>query len=51
MSKVSDVHRKWSQEPDDRAAYDKLGPKFYLAPSLIEARLGVGLTQAQLARA
>ncbi len=49
MSKVSDLHEKWSQAADYRAAYNELGPEFELARSLIEARIGAGLTQAQLA--
>ena len=44
MSKVSDLHKKWSRDPEYRAAYDELGPEFDLARSLIEAR------QEQLAR-
>ena len=50
MSKVSDLHKKWSRDPDYRAAYDELGPEFELARSLIEARTRAGLTQEQLAR-
>ena len=49
MSKVSDLHEKWSRNPDYRTTYDELGPEFELARSMIEARIGAGLTQAQLA--
>ena len=49
MSKVGDLHERWSRDPDYRTAYDELGPEFELARSLIEARVGAGLTQAQLA--
>ena len=49
MSKVSDLHEKWSQDPDYRDAYDDLGPEFELTRSLIQARIAAGLTQAQLA--
>ena len=49
MSQVSDLHEKWSRDPDYLEAYDELGPEFALARSLIEARAGAGLTQAQLA--
>ena len=49
MSKVSDLHEKWARDPDYQAAYDALQPEFELARSLIEARMGAGLTQAQLA--
>lgn len=50
MSKVSDLHKKWSRDPEYRAAYDELGSEFELARSLIEARTRAGLTQEQLAR-
>ncbi len=49
MSKVSDLHEKWGRDPEYQAAYDALQPEFELARSLIEARMGAGLTQAQLA--
>ena len=49
MSKVSDLHEKWSQDPDYRKVYDDLGPEFELTRSLIQARIAAGLTQAQLA--
>ena len=49
MSKVSDLHGKWSRDPDYRRAHDDLELEFALARSLIEARVGAGLTQAQLA--
>ena len=44
MSKVSDLHKKWSRESDYRKAFDELKPEFDLARSLIEARLSAGLT-------
>ncbi len=50
MSKVSDLHKKWSRDPAYRAAYDALGPEFELARSMIEARTRAGLTQEQLAK-
>ncbi len=49
MSKVSDLHERWSRDPDYREAYAELGPEFELARSVIDARSGAGLTQAQLA--
>ena len=49
MSKVSDLHKKWSHDPEYRAAYEELGPEFDLARVLIEARIDTKLTQAQLA--
>lgn len=50
MSKVGDLHKKWSRDSEYRAAYDELGSEFDLARSLIEARTRAGLTQEQLAR-
>ena len=49
MSKVIDLHEKWSRDPDYLTTYNELGPEFELARSMIEARIGAGLTQAQLA--
>ena len=50
MSKVSDLHKKWSRDSDYRKVFDELKPEFELARSLLETRLGAGLTQAQLAK-
>ena len=43
ISNVSDLHKKWSHDPEYWAAYEELGPEFDLA------RTGARLTQAQLA--
>lgn len=37
MSKVSDLHKKWSRDSDYQKAFDELKPEFDLARSLIEA--------------
>jgi len=50
MTRVRDLHKDWSRDPDYRAAYDGLRPEFELARALIEARTRAGLTQAQLAK-
>ena len=50
MSKVVDIHKKWSEGPEYRKAYDQLGPEFEISRSLIEARTRAKLTQAELAR-
>ena len=50
MSKVVDLHKEWSEDPKYRKAYDRLGPEFEIARSLIEARTRAKLTQAQLAQ-
>ena len=49
MTRVADLHEKWSRDPAYRAAYDRLGPAFEVARALIEARTRVGLTQSELA--
>ena len=49
MSKVGGLHKKWSHDPEYRAAYEELSPEFDLARVLIETRIGANLTQAQLA--
>jgi transcriptional regulator with XRE-family HTH domain len=50
MTKISQLHRRWSKDRDYKDAYDALGEEFDLARALIEARTAAGLTQSQLAR-
>jgi ribosome-binding protein aMBF1 (putative translation factor) len=50
MTKISDLHRRWSKDADYKAAYDALGDEFDLASALIEARTAAGLSQSQLAK-
>jgi transcriptional regulator with XRE-family HTH domain len=50
MTKVKDLHRRWSKEQAYMTAYDTLEDEFLLARVLIEARTRAGLTQTQLAR-
>lgn len=50
MTKIADLHEKWSRDPEYRAAYDRLGTEFDLARSLVEARTRAGFTQAELAK-
>ena len=50
MTKVKDLHRRWSKDPDYKAGYDALEEEFRLAHALIEARTRAGLSQTQLAR-
>ena len=49
MTRLADLHRAWSKEPEYRAEYERLGPEFALARSLIEAQKRARLTQAELA--
>jgi transcriptional regulator with XRE-family HTH domain len=50
MTKIKDLHRRWSRHDDYKAAYDGLDEEFRLARALIEARTAAGLSQSQLAR-
>jgi ribosome-binding protein aMBF1 (putative translation factor) len=50
VTKISDLHRRWSKDADYRDAYDALGEEFDLARALIEARTAAGLSQSQLAK-
>ena len=50
MTKLKDLHRRWSKDQDYKAAYDTLDEEFQLARALIEARTRAGLSQTQLAR-
>jgi transcriptional regulator with XRE-family HTH domain len=50
MTKIKDLHRRWSRDDDYKAAYDGLEEEFRLARALIEARAAAGLSQSQLAR-
>ena len=49
MSKVSDLHSKWSKDAEYRKAYDDLELEFAIARTLIEARTRAKLTQSELA--
>ena len=49
MTKISDLHRRWSKDANYREAYDALGEEFDLARALIKARTAAGLSQSQLA--
>lgn len=50
MTKVSELHRKWSENPKYRKAHAELAPEFELARAVMKARTLAGLTQEQLAR-
>lgn len=49
MTKLKDLHRKWSKEPAYKAAYDDLEEEFALAEAIADARSRAGLTQAEVA--
>jgi transcriptional regulator with XRE-family HTH domain len=50
MARISDMHRRWMEEPEYRKSYEALEGEFALAKAIIDARNRVGLTQAELAR-
>jgi hypothetical protein len=50
MTKISDLHRRWSKDAAYQEACDGLGEEFDLARALIRARTAAGLSQAQLVR-
>lgn len=49
MTKLKDLHRKWSKDPAYKAAYDDLEEEFALAEAIADARSRAGLTQAEVA--
>ena len=50
MTKIKDLHRRWSRNDNYKAAYDGVEEEFRLARALIEARAAAGLSQSQPAR-
>ena len=49
MTRISDLHMRWMNDPAYRAEYEALEDEFSLAAALIRARSNAGLTQEQLA--
>lgn len=50
MARISEMHRKWMEEPKYRKAYHALEEEYAIAKAVIAARKRAGLTQAELAR-
>lgn len=50
MARITEMHRKWMEDPEYRKEYEALGEEFALAAAVIEARSRAGLTQQQLAK-
>ena len=50
MARITELHKKWMNEPKYRKAYEALEEEFSLASALIGVRNRAGLTQKQLAR-
>jgi acyl-coenzyme A synthetase/AMP-(fatty) acid ligase len=46
MTKISDLHRRWSKDADYRDGYDTLPGAFDLAHASIQARTAAGLSQS-----
>jgi transcriptional regulator with XRE-family HTH domain len=49
MTRLAELHDKWSKDPLYASEYAALADEFAIAQSLIAARLAAGLTQEQLA--
>ncbi|WP_127077067.1 helix-turn-helix transcriptional regulator [Rhodomicrobium lacus] len=49
MTRVTDLHERWMDEPEYAEAYAELETEFALAREMIEARARAGLTQDELA--
>jgi transcriptional regulator with XRE-family HTH domain len=49
MSRVGELHKKWSKNPEYRKEYAEQAPEFELARSVIRARVRAKLTQEELA--
>ncbi len=42
MTKLSELHEAWSEDPEYRAEYERLGPQFALAHEPIDPDAGEG---------
>jgi DNA-binding XRE family transcriptional regulator len=50
MARISDLHKRWMEEPKYRKAYAALETEFVLASAAMDVRNRAGLTQQALAR-
>lgn len=50
MKRHAELKCEMLGRPEVQAEYDRLAPEFELIESLLRARIGAGLTQAQLAK-
>ena len=50
MARISEMHKKWMQEPEYQKAYEALEGEFGLAKAETDARNRIGLTQADSTR-
>jgi transcriptional regulator with XRE-family HTH domain len=51
MTKLNDLHEKWTKEPAYQQAYDALEEEFALASALLKARDAAHMTQEDVAKA
>ena len=49
MTKIKELHKRWTRDPEYRREYDALEEEFALASAMINARSRAGLTQEELA--
>ncbi len=49
MTRASELHKKWMDDPHYAKAYSELETEFAIAREMIEARARAGLTQDELA--
>ena len=50
MARISEMHKKWLEEPEYKKAYDALEEEFVLAGAVMDVRNRAGLTQEELAQ-
>ena len=51
MTKLSELKRRWMQDPAFKDQYDRIEAEFAIAEAMIGARVQAGMTQADLAGA
>ena len=49
MTKVSELEKRWRENPAFVEAYERLAPEFEIASAVIKARSQAGFTQQELA--
>lgn len=49
MTRASDLHKKWSKDPEYLKAYESMADEFSVADAVISVRQMAGFTQKQLA--
>ena len=50
MTQISELKKRWMEEPEFRAAYDAADAEYAVIEALIRARSEANLTQAELAK-